>query len=91
MPPTTPLAFEVLSNAPNAPVVRHPSRRFPGVLIQGDTLHTWCSDLAALASRLDPESEAGEDCRLLLEQLAEVERTYVETLNEHGIPLPFVR
>src|SRR5215467_14557846 len=31
---------EIFSDATNAAVMRHPDRRFPGLLVQGDTLST---------------------------------------------------
>src|SRR5262245_1747536 len=34
---------EIYSDVSNAAVMRHPGRRFPGVLVQGDTLYTLCS------------------------------------------------
>ena len=33
-------SVEIYSDATNAAVMRHPGRRFPGMLIQGDTLHS---------------------------------------------------
>jgi len=33
---------EIYSDQANAAVIRHPSRKFPGVLVQGDTLHLSC-------------------------------------------------
>ena len=33
---------EIYSDQTNAAVMRHPGRRFPGVLIQGDTLNALC-------------------------------------------------
>jgi hypothetical protein len=44
---------EIYSDATNAAVMRHPGRKFPGVLIQGDTLHTLCvsTDSACAAAR----------------------------------------
>jgi hypothetical protein len=33
---------EILSDRTNAAVMRHPGRRFPDVLVQGDTLYTLC-------------------------------------------------
>ncbi len=35
-------SVEIYSDATNSAVMRHPGRRFPGVLVQGDTLHSMC-------------------------------------------------
>lgn len=35
---------EIFSDMTNAAVMRHPGRKFPGVLIQGDTLYTLCRE-----------------------------------------------
>ncbi|WP_371933305.1 DUF6959 family protein [Ruegeria discodermiae] len=36
---------EIYSDETNATVLRHPRRKFPGVLLQGDTLHNICQRL----------------------------------------------
>jgi len=33
---------EIYSDEPNHAVLRHPGRRFPGALIQGDSLYVLC-------------------------------------------------
>lgn len=35
-------SVEIYSDETNRAVIRHPGRKFPGVLIQGDTLFTLC-------------------------------------------------
>ncbi len=37
---------EIYSDQSNMPVVRHPGRKFPGLLVQGDTLHALCTQTA---------------------------------------------
>ncbi|WP_374199039.1 hypothetical protein [Streptomyces sp. GESEQ-35] len=63
----------------NDAVVRLPGRRFPGVLIQGDSLHILRSDLA------DARDSAG----LLLAGLDALLARYADALQEHEIPRPY--
>ena len=39
---------EIYSDQTNSAVMRHPGRRFPGILIQGGTLYTICARLDEL-------------------------------------------
>ncbi len=36
-------SVEIFSDETNRAVMRHPSRRFPGVLVQGDSLYALCA------------------------------------------------
>jgi hypothetical protein len=64
-------SVEIYSDATNAAIIRHPDRRFPGVLIQGDTLNilarTAISISESVADQLS-EDEAVE-ARDLADQL----------------------
>ncbi len=84
---------EVYSDTTNLVVMRHPDRKFPGALIQGDTLHALCmaADAACAAAQ-----KAG--CEDALEEMNEVRNAiwqrlnhYTEVLTEHELPLPFSR
>jgi hypothetical protein len=82
-------AVEIFSDKTNAAVMRHPGRSFPGVLIQGDSLHTLCEkiDLAGSSlNRSSPEFSAANDVR---NALWEYMSHYKTTLIEHGLALPF--
>jgi hypothetical protein len=77
---------EIFSDQSNLPVIRHPGRRFPGVLVQGDTLHMLCGLAAeALSDSPDARIELQELHTRLLGMLAH----YKTVLNEHQVPLPF--
>jgi len=43
---------EIFSDATNAAVMRHPGRRFPGILVQGDTLHNIVAELKSVLETL---------------------------------------
>jgi hypothetical protein len=82
---------EIYSDATNQAVMRHPGRRFPGVLIQGDTLYSLCQQTDAVSanakSRLDAESF--QELNDLRNALWGFLSHYKAVLGEHGIPLPF--
>ena len=81
---------EIYSDAVNAAVMRHPGRTFPGILIQGDTLHN-LSTLAAEALALaEPRSELQALLAELSEQLQQRVHLYKHVLIDHGLELPFV-
>lgn len=80
---------EILSDRTNAAVLRHPDRKFPGVLVQGDTLYTLCQRADAACremGRSSPGFEEGNDLRNALHSLLSY---YKSVLGEHDIPLPF--
>jgi hypothetical protein len=84
--------IEVLSEASNLAVVRMPGRKFPGVVIQGDSLSILVSAAEIIRSRVPAGDEilreaAEELCRLLTHRLAH----YEEVLRENGIELPYAR
>ena len=84
--------LEIYSDATNAAVVRHPGRRFPGVLVQGDTLHTLY--VAADNSCKAGQGRLSEDAYLelceLRDHLRDLLDHYKQVLSDHQIGLPFV-
>ncbi|WP_375138768.1 DUF6959 family protein [Piscinibacter defluvii] len=85
-------SVEIYSDAANAAILRHPGRRFPGVLIQGDTLHEMLRQVARIqevASDLLPPDQCDE-LSDLHEHLTELVAHFKRVLSEHNISLPFV-
>jgi hypothetical protein len=82
---------EIYSDATNAAVMKHPGRHFPGVLVQGDTLHTLCvaADAACKASRGKIGEDAYAELSDLRNHLWEFLTHYKKVLAEHQMPLPF--
>lgn len=87
------VGVELLSKATNASIVRLPWRKFPGVVVQGDSL----SILVELAeevhaARKDHSNEevAGAS-EALHGKLAGLLAHYEQTLTSAGISLPYVR
>ena len=78
----------LLTTADNFAVVQLPGRRFPGVVFQGDSLSTFCSD-AVDAQDAAVGTKAYEEIADLRRRLDEVMRSYLAALAEHGIDPPF--
>lgn len=86
------MTLDVFSPATNAAVVRAPGRRFPGLVVQGDTL----SNLAGLARRVSDhaaglDEDAAGDAAELADHLEGLLDYYTSVLDQHGHPLPFSR
>ena len=82
---------EIYSDQTNAAVMRHPDRRFPGVLVQGDSLYSLCvraDDACALARDL-LDSDSYDELNELRNALWSYLNYYKSVLGEHQIPMPF--
>jgi hypothetical protein len=82
---------ELFTGGSNDAVVRLPGRRFPGVLVQGDSLRILRSDVAEVleaCERGDVE-EARDSAGLLLADLDALLARYEAVLSEHEIPRPY--
>src|SRR5262245_54352577 len=77
--------------ATNSAVMRHPGRRFPGILIQGDTLYSMCfaADVACKAARGALSEGEYTGLNELRNHLWACLIHYKTVLTEHGIELPF--
>ena len=84
-------ATEIYSDAANQAVMRHPGRRFPGVLVQGDTLYSLCrtADLACVAAKPTLNQDDFGHLNGLRNHLWSLLNHYKSVLQEHDIKLPF--
>ena len=80
---------EIYSDETNAAVLRHPERKFPGVLVQGDILHRLCQRLDFALNELDRGSKAYDELNELRNSLWSFKNHYKSVLVEHDCPLPF--
>ena len=80
---------EILSDQTNAAVMRHPGRHFPGVLVQGDTLHTLCQRADVVCRELCRGSPGYDEANKLRNALWGLLTHYKVVLSEHDLPLPF--
>ena len=82
---------ELLSPATNHAVVQLPGRRFPGVVLQGDSLHILVKNLQRLreaaAKHGDAELDDGFAC--LCEQLTGVSSHFEAVCRSRGLALPY--
>ncbi|MFG6430353.1 DUF6959 family protein [Roseateles sp. LYH14W] len=83
-------AVEIYSDATNAAVMRHPERRFPGVLMQGDTLNELVRELNRVQADVQLlNSDVAEDIADIRDNLQSLLDHYETTLSAHGIALPY--
>jgi hypothetical protein len=82
---------ELFTDGGNDAVVRLPGRRFPGVLIQGDSLHILRTDMAEVVEACERGDlvEAGESAGLLLASLDGLLTRYSTALERHEIKRPY--
>ena len=82
---------ELFTDGGNDAVVRLPDRRFPGVLIEGDSLHILRSDLAEVVEACEGGelAEARKSAGLLVAGLDALLARYATALEEHGVPRPY--
>jgi hypothetical protein len=65
--------------------MRHPGRKFPGVLVQGDTLFTLC----AMADEACAKAGSNKELDHLRNALVDLLLHYKRVLGEHAMRLPF--
>ncbi|MGC1429241.1 MAG: hypothetical protein WA822_11685 [Albidovulum sp.] len=80
---------EIYSDTTNAAIMRHPGRKFPGVLLQGDTLHILCKRADIALETLDRNTDAYEELNEIRNALWSLKNHYKSTLVEHQVPMPF--
>lgn len=85
------IEIDVLSDTPNSPVVKMQNRKFPAVVMQGDTLKTLCGLADALCTlTATAESDDLNDLACeLRDHLAAHLTNYEHTLKAHHLELPY--
>jgi hypothetical protein len=85
--------LEIYSEASNHAVVKAPGRRFPGIVVQGDSLSMLSAEAKELSERLKHLRNQDEELLCLAqglqEQLLERQLHYQQVLAEHGVALPY--
>lgn len=85
--------LEVLSEASNHAVIRPPGRRFPGAVIQGDSLSILCAEAKEISEQIRSLQVTDEELLYLVQEHQEklLGRLlhYQQVLIEHGISLPY--
>jgi hypothetical protein len=82
---------EIYSDKTNYAVLRHPGRNFPGALIQGDNLYSFCkaADHVCTNAKAALDAETFQELNKLRNALWAHLTHYKEVLGEHDIRLPF--
>ena len=82
---------QLLSPATNFAVVHLPGRRFPGVVVQGDTLNGLVRNLKDMSRLLDKGDleELAAGLVLVTEPLLDALHHYERVCTERGIELPY--
>ena len=85
--------IEVYSDATNRAIVRIPTRKFPGIVLQGDSLSILVNLAEGIynAVKNSPDEDLVSDTRQLKGSLESLLIHYEDVLQEHGIPLPYSR
>ena len=88
-----PREVEIIDATANAAVVRMPGRRFPGIVVQGDTLHSWSVLADSLMSSLGEAAATDPEVLLEMVELADLIRAHVDQyeriLRARGLELPY--
>jgi hypothetical protein len=87
----TKIEVESFSNTTNAVVVRLPGRKFPGIVLQGDSLKILLDSAIEVArlsrgSNVSGLEESAEEVARLLNGYSQA---YEEALKKHHQPLPY--
>ena len=82
---------QILSHSPNSGIVQLPGRKFPGVVIQGDTLSGMFDGARYLLAEFKRarDEERYYETLIFAEQLQGQLLHYEETLAKHKISLPY--
>jgi hypothetical protein len=85
------IEIESLSDATNAPVVRLPGRRFPGIVIQGDSLKAMfdCVQELIQVVRSGTQEQIEGTAIELLEKIGMYKDCYEQTMKKSNEPLPY--
>ena len=84
---------KILEVGANGAVVQLPERKFPGIVVQGDSLSILLSDFEELKENIakKDESEITASLAMIERHLKERVEFFESVLEKHGIELPYVR
>ena len=85
------IELEVFSQASNFAIVRMPGRKFPGAVIQGDSLYILTSLARAIYQRVkeSPDTELADAANELQKLLSTRLSHYGSVLKDHNLELPY--
>ena len=82
---------KLLSHIPNSGIVHLPGRKFPGIVMQGDSLFSLLQGLRYLLEKYKEgkDEENYYEILMIAETLHAQLLHYEETLSKHGMSLPY--
>jgi hypothetical protein len=85
------IEIEVYTQASNLAIVRMPGRKFPGVVVQGDSLSILYELAISILKRVEitSDTELIDEAKELTQLLAGRLQFYEAILQKHGIELPY--
>jgi hypothetical protein len=85
--------IELLDNTLNCAVVKLQSRKYPGVVIQGDSLHILYTSVqyAKTLCETGQTAEATDELSMLVDILAAYVNNYERVLKQYGSDLPYMQ
>lgn len=90
--------MEILRDECNRPIVKHPGRAFPGILLQGDTIYAHYRSLSRIRAMLTSNSlsedrfaEALEELDEVLTDIDDLLKYYEREISSAGYELPYFR
>ena len=83
------MSIKLLKQLGKYAIIQQHDRRFPGVSIQGDTLHTMLAILEVVQSRTHGEDESCIEFSELVDELRHLKRSYEEYCSDNQIGLPY--
>lgn len=83
--------LKLLSPSTNYAVVQMPGRNFPGVIIQGDTLHALVQRFNEMQNlvKIGNYEELADEIEYIKEELTEALENYEATCSKYRIELPY--
>lgn len=77
----------------NFAVVQLPERQYPGVVFQGDTLHSILADVGEMQKLLVNRelAQLSDELQSLLEKLSAIQNSYEHVCSEQSLGLPYPR
>ena len=82
---------ELLDTTTHCAVVKLPTRKYPGVVIQGDSLHAWYTSVRSAKTLCEAGeiAEAVDELTQVIDLLSSYLGNYERVLKQHGIDLPY--
>jgi len=86
-----PKEIKIFSYLPNSAIVQLPERKFPGIILQGDSLSILFDQAKEIYLRAKqlPDEEIQYEALMMVEIIQEYLSHYEEVLNKHGLELPY--